>query len=506
MTIRRKTDLLASALLAAALALPGATWAQRDTGRPTPGNAGGSVGGPGMSGAAYSGFSTSALNSGGTGEHLTGGQGSRLTLGQGSLSGGSLQGRFGERGSQTLLLSGQTTEALGAGGWQGEYTRGGFGTLTESPAFLSTLQSQETPVTADASAAYADLTGLSEAQQNAQTAMTAAVEAASTNVGSASATIEQYANQAAETAQAAYDQFWQDYYDAVDYTADTYYQTVTATADSLLASYQEAVDYTTQAVDSYLVYAPQYASYCALYPWDCYSYSYNDTTNTYVYVGGVSAAPVATVQVGTVTPQVALPAVPTPQPSAEAYEAIVLFANDQLGAAVEPRYAGDATNAVLALINRLPPEIQAFVANATTISGADYWALLPGGVAGVMVGDCTTGDCTVTAANLSLQLSSSAAGIYGLSTNAPVPTTAEDALALITSVYPKLAGLAFAQVTDIDAGMSFTASAASLGFDPTTQQPVSVAKVVYAGVVQVNGQPFVYALVATGEGYVDLLS
>lgn len=50
-----------------------------------------------------------------------------------------------------------------------------------------------------------------------------------------------------------------------------------------------------------------------------------------------------------------------------------------------------------------------------------------------------------------------------------------------------------------------TIYAASLGYDTATYQPVSVAKVVYAGVVIVSGQPFVYTLVAVGEGYVALV-
>jgi hypothetical protein len=161
---------------------------------------------------------------------------------------------------------------------------------------------------------------------------------------------------------------------------------------------------------------------------------------------------------------------------------------------------------VQALIAYLPAEMQAYVANLTTISGETYWGLLYGGFASVMVGDCSSGNCAVTADNLDVQLSSSAAGAYGLLTNAAAPTTPEQALALITQVYPKLDGLAFAQVTDIDSGFAFTATTASLGYDAATHQPISAAKVVYAGVVSVNGQPFVYALVAVGEGYVALIS
>lgn len=546
------TGTLTALIFAASLALPAATLAQRDGDRPTPGSSGGSIGGPGMGGAAYGAgrdgvsfqmpqldLSGSGANGAGRAGNLFGNRGSGQTErptfgGFGGRSGGllsdfdgdgtpdahtftpfggagglDLQGRFGARGGDTYTLDG-LTEAYGSGAFVG----GGFGTTTELPALLDSLSTDLTTMT-DANAevlswnapnAYGDLSGLSEAQQNAQDAVNALLAEATTNVAEVSAATQERAEQAAAAAQQAYDQLWQDYYDAVDTTAQTYYDTVTATSDYLLQSYQEAVDYTTQAIDSYLVYADQYAGYCALYPWDCYSYAYDATVNTYVYVGDVSAAPVATVEIGDVSTQVTIPVTASPQPSADAYEAIVLFANDQLGATVTPRYAGDATDAVQFVIDRLPAEMQAYVANATALSGATYWALLQGGMAGVMVGDCTAGNCAITADNLDLHLSSSAAGIYGLLASGVTPATAEAALALITDVYPKLEGLAFAQVTDIDAGMAFTATAATLGVDPVTHQPVSAAKVVYAGVVDVDGQPFVYALVGVGEGYAGLLS
>ena len=136
---------------------------------------------------------------------------------------------------------------------------------------------------------------------------------------------------------------------------------------------------------------------------------------------------------------------------------------------------------------------------------ATYWGLLNGGVAAVAVGDCAPeADCWVNSDTLELALSSSSTGAYGLIAASTIPATADKALALITQVYPKLEGLAFSQITNIETGMAFTATAAGIGLDPETQQPLSVAKVVYAGVVDFNGQPFVYALVAVGESHVAL--
>jgi hypothetical protein len=103
-------------------------------------------------------------------------------------------------------------------------------------------------------------------------------------------------------------------------------------------------------------------------------------------------------------------------------------------------------------------------------------------------------------------LSSSSAGAYAVYANTAVPSEAAGALALITKVFPALEGLAFAQITDIPSGSAFTATAAGLGTDPATDQSLSVAKVIYAGVVDVDGTPLVYALVDVGQPYVNLLA
>ncbi|MCB9456471.1 MAG: hypothetical protein H6671_10840 [Anaerolineaceae bacterium] len=341
-------------------------------------------------------------------------------------------------------------------------------------------------------AALSDLTAAVTAQANAQ----AAVEAAQGQVNDT-------VNQAAAQAQQTYDQLWADYYAAVETTAQTYYDTVTASVDYLLQTYEEAVGYAVQPVDYYVDYAEQFAAYCAAYPWDCYNYAYDTVENVYVYVGEVSDTPVGTITISDVAALAGYP-ITIPAPSAEAYQAIVVFANDQLGAVVEPLYAGTATDAVQATMGPLPAVIEAIMLNTTTISGGAYWGLLNGGAAAVMVGDCSSGVCAIDTGNIDAMVSSASAGLYGLYTNSAMPTTPDAALALITRVYPKLSGLAFAQITNVDAGYGFTATAASLGLDPVTRQPISVAKVVYAGVVDVGGQSFVYALVALGEGYVEI--
>lgn len=412
-------------------------------------------------------------------------------------------GGFGGRGLGNISLDAlfASPEYGGGFGTRSQRTVEGeslTGTALEGTPWMPTELQGELPV---APAALTDLTAITQAQENAQVAVDVAVQ-------QSTEAAQQAADAATQAAQQAYDQFWTDYYAAVDYTANAYYATVTASADYMLQTYEEAVNYTMQAVDYYIAYAEQYAYYCAAYPWDCYSYVYDATYNTYVYVGEVSDEAVSTTTVGEVTTTATYPIQPTPTPSAEAYEALVVFANDQLGAVVEPVYAGVATDEVQLMMGYLPAEIQAYLLNTTTMSGTTYWGLLHGGFGAVMVGDCAadSANCAVTADNLSVQLSSAAAGAYGILANQTMPTTTTDALALITMVYPKLDGLAFAQITDVEQGLAFMATTASMGYDTATMQPVSAAKVVYAGVVDVNGQAFVYAMVGVGEGYVSSMT
>jgi hypothetical protein len=82
------------------------------------------------------------------------------------------------------------------------------------------------------------------------------------------------------------------------------------------------------------------------------------------------------------------PASSTPVPSAEAYQAVTVFANDQLGAVVRPLYAGEATSEVQAALETLPDTMEAFLLKALLAGCDDYWALLNGGFAGVLAGDC----------------------------------------------------------------------------------------------------------------------
>jgi hypothetical protein len=399
--------------------------------------------------------------------------------------------RFGERGPGNFNLGDMFP---GGEGFSPPWQQGGFGAQSEGGFANQVRNIEGTPWRPDgvSTGVPAAPSAIANVDPSAQSAARDAVREASG---------EERINEATESAQEAYDQVWDDYYEAVDYTAQTYYDTVTASTDYILESYYEAVDYTTESTDYYEEYSDDYEDYCSAYSWDCYSYTYNTTNNTYYYTGDVSDDAVTTTESGDVTTTESVPVGVEPSPSAEAYSAIVIFANDQLGAVVEPLYAGTATGEVQALLGQLPEEIQAYFLNTLSISGDAYWGLLYGGVAGVAVGDCTTSDCAVTRDNLDVHLSNGSAGAYSILADSAMPTTTAEALDLITKVYPRLEGLAFAQITDVE-GLAFTATTASMGVDATTGEPISVAKVVYAGTFDLNGQPLVYAVVAVGEGMV----
>ena len=536
----------------AALLTPGLAAAQG--GPNLPSASGGIPGGPGMSGAASiptapqvsvpqvsppsfqppsfepptfeppSGFNgLSGLGQGERPQIGQGAQGERPQIGQGA-QGTSMQfgsgfspfnmdsatgqwSRFGDRGSGNLALN---FSQPGEG--QSWFELGGFGTPTldgsatgERPTVQNLEQTGARPEAwpeemPSAPAAYDEIRDVTELQAQAQDAVTQATEHRDEVTGDIQATIDAASTQA----QAAYDQFWQDYYDAVAYTAQSYYAVATATADYLLETYYVAVDYALVAVDYYLAYYDQYVNYCYFYPWDCYMYAYDAAMGVYYYVGDVSEEPVAQVEIGDVYVNTTYPVPVEPQPSADAYSAVVLFANDQLGAAVEPLYAGEATEQVELMMQAMPPEMQAFLLRTMETSCADYWALISGGVAAVAAADCSAGSQPVT--DLHAELTTASAGAYMLHTNSAMPATASEALSLITTVYPALTGLAFAEITDIETGMAFTATAAGIGVDPATGASLSVPKVIYAGVVSVNGQAYVYALVGVGEAYVDLIA
>lgn len=401
---------------------------------------------------------------------LTGGRPSALN---GVLGEAGLGALFGETG-----LTAQVNAALAVGASWAEF--GGFGAQIASGMIPQvTIESVNALLTGTFNEEWS-----SRLSTELNSAFAAQSEAISTGTAQAQA-----------AAQAAYDLYWADYYTAVSTAALETYNLTLSNAESL---YQEAVALAYTAIDTYDEAAAYYATYCLYYPWDCYAYAYDAAAGVYQNVEALSQTPAGQVVMGeldsTIDTAAAL-AVETLASSPEAFEAIVVFANDQLGASVEPLYAGSLTQDIANYLMYLPDEIVAYASLFSDVT--TYWGLLRGGVAGVAIVDCAT-DMICAVENLAVELSDSSGGLYALVVAAPMPADADAALGLITTVFPKLNGLPFSQIMDMDEGLAFLATAYGVGVD-NNGQPLTVAKLIYTGVVNLEGQTMVYALVAVGE-------
>jgi hypothetical protein len=232
--------------------------------------------------------------------------------------------------------------------------------------------------------------------------------------------------------------------------------------------------------------------------------------------GQASITPPATLARGSATPQATAgrgkrgtPTVQAPASSADAETAVVSFASTHLGIAPDLLYAGSwdgdaqqasasATQTLNAIIAQLPQEAQAFVAGLSEFSGAAYWGVWKTGAGIVALADCTDNpNCTVTQDNLKLYITTSSGGVYGVYAAGSVANST-DALNLLKQTYPALASLNLTVVSDAQTGYAFQATTTSASGSQ------AAAKYVYAGVVTAKGQHLVYALVAVGEGYVQL--
>lgn len=497
----RKTSYI---LLILALSLGLATMAYAQQGRGMSGN-GGSFGGPGMAGATGNGLNSfsGGVPSGAGGERPTGGE---LPAGGGRPAGGewAAGGRFGS-GERPSLPSGTFDQ-----GRSGEWFGGAEGlksrlnrareegmSWAEFGGFGVGAASDVTPPQGAPGELSGQWNPLSDELPTAPSAM----ESIDAVIAAQKDAIAQATAEAQAQAQAAYDQFWANYYAAVGYAADAYLEAVVASVDEAYALYMDALNQTVAAIDYTLDYAAEYAEYCYYYPWDCYSYVYDETTGAYQNVEANSDQPAGEVTVGEVTAEATWPdTLDAPASSAEAYEALVVFASSQLGLVVQPLYAGALTEDIVLLIQQvLPDELQAYA--ALLASAQAYWGIVTGGVGAVAVGDCSA-ETPCAPGDIPAALSDAAAGVYALRVAQTMPADAAGALDLITTVFPALNGLAFAQVADVETGLAFMATAYGVGVD-ADDHPVTVAKLIYAGVTPVEGQTVVYAMVAVGEAEIE---
>lgn len=471
-------------LLVLGLALSGSMVTAQGGGIPTvPSFNGGAYGGPGMAGATgnVSGMFPQGLEGAvQAGPSAAGGalqgRGGRLT---GALSGNLEGGISSFFGGDAEQIAAQISQIRGGDiPWT---TYGGFGNGGETAAGLAAALSE------GAAAWQGTLDeALGESLYTAFEAQIAALENAST--------------EALDAAQAAYDQYWQDYYTMLDSLAQEYFGMTLADAEAL---YQEALSITVTALSEFEENAETYAEYCLYYPWDCYNYAYDAASGVYEELEAVSDAPVAEVVLGEVTSSETLWAIADEMllNSPEAFEAIMVFANDQLGLQVQPLYAGRATQDIVNYLMVLPAPAATYASMMVDVES--YWGLLNNGVAGVAIADCGA-DVVCNLDNMPQELSDASAGIYMIEIGAPMPRSSEEALHLVTTVFPAFNGLEFAEVVDSDIlGRAFIATTHGVGAT-NDGQPLTVAKLIFTGVSDYDGTvPAAFAVVAIGEAQIQ---
>lgn len=202
-----------------------------------------------------------------------------------------------------------------------------------------------------------------------------------------------------------------------------------------------------------------------------------------------------------------------------AYNVIVNFGQMYLGTTVAPIYAGtsadisasggmmlpnrqgqrpnqanmqdipDMSAYVAQIESQFPDEVASLLANA---NGIAYWGIMSNGGAVVYSGDCTGAQCTIEQDQIQATIVSGSLGAYGFYTNQAV-NTANEALTLVLAMFPGLSQVGLDSAS-AETGYAFTASGMTM--DTITAY--------YAGVMSVEGQTLVYAVVGTGAYSVDL--
>ncbi|MEZ4668876.1 MAG: hypothetical protein R3E39_13290 [Anaerolineae bacterium] len=219
-------------------------------------------------------------------------------------------------------------------------------------------------------------------------------------------------------------------------------------------------------------------------------------------------------------PTFSLPTIPavTPRPtrqspasSGEAEAALSGFATSYLGSAYTWLYTGDldsstaSPEAVAAwntLVAQLPAEVQSYIVTFSNVAGGSYWGVFQTGSGMVTVGDCANNpNCVVTVDNLDVYLNGASAGVYA-SYVANAANSANDALNLVHSAYPKTNSISLAAIST-DQGYAFEGYTYSTGAGGKQVQATTTVYIV--GVIPINSQSLLYAVVGVGDGYVNLV-
>jgi hypothetical protein len=172
----------------------------------------------------------------------------------------------------------------------------------------------------------------------------------------------------------------------------------------------------------------------------------------------------------------------------DASEAIRSYASSVLGINVTVKSAGGQ-----AVTITLPSEAQESVDAAATLAGATYYGILEDALASVSLGDGEiSGDMTADIESASL-------GVFVLTQQGALPTSADEALGRIKNTFPAIANLDYVARPQEGKGYSFQATTTTQGLDPSGKI-VAVAQSVLVSVTPAlrQGRVLVWAVVANG--------
>jgi hypothetical protein len=172
----------------------------------------------------------------------------------------------------------------------------------------------------------------------------------------------------------------------------------------------------------------------------------------------------------------------------DASEAIRSYASSVLGINVTVKSAGGQAVTVT-----LPGEAQESVDAAATLAGVTYYGVLEDALASVSLGDGEiSGDMTADIESASL-------GVFVLTQQDALPTSADEALGRIKSAFPAIANLDYVTRPQEGKGYSFQATTTTQGLDPSGKV-VAVSQSVLVSVTPAlrKGQVLVWAVVANG--------
>jgi hypothetical protein len=172
----------------------------------------------------------------------------------------------------------------------------------------------------------------------------------------------------------------------------------------------------------------------------------------------------------------------------DASEAIRSYASTVLGINVTVKSAGGQAGTIT-----LPVEAQESVDAAVTLAGATYYGILEDALASVSLGD---GDIS---GNMTADIESASLGVFVLTQQGALPSSADEALSRIKSTFPAIANLDYVAKPQEGKGYSFQANTTTQGLD-ASGKIVAVAQSVLVSVTPAlrQGRVLVWAVVANG--------